>query len=387
MGKKTKTSNTGTSSNVPNLGHYLSRAGRIADKPCRNRFGFGAFRHYNEILKDTARLAIGSSLLNIDSPVAGKGSNVRENILDILNGVNQPELLFNSTFGTPSAYTPPGLWALYWALAWSEHEFLSEWIPAWSHEERLTGCLLAEIRSGFREFRNEWADLSRLRKKRFLDLSLSSYDVATGNRESKSGADFGLILHVKLPGNKEFFRSFLFQAKKVPQSGSARIDIAQAQTLTKYKELGYYIFYHQDGKDKWNPVPTIQEAERVVQKIKQTAQEDSAEVKKPARSRASKPPVKPSSKKNSEESPRTRSLFVRDAGYEFASFITFAGADYLSNFGVLSESPEKALSALTSWELEQDELCPPVIAPMTIAMGKKAQKVDWPRLLARKFDK
>jgi hypothetical protein len=65
-------------------------------------------------------------------------------------------------------------------------------------------------------------------------------DTATASREAITGADLGLIIQAQLPRQQEYFKAARFQSKKVSKSGSARIDLDQAEKLIAAKNYGYY---------------------------------------------------------------------------------------------------------------------------------------------------
>lgn len=109
-----------------------SKAYEFAQKYLHTRTGFGALSHFHKIGFESMLLAVNSSFY--------KGS--KPHFLMIKYDLRS---FIKDDLTKPNSYDPPTLWALFWALAKAEHNFLSRYIPHWSNEERLTGHFVSQI--------------------------------------------------------------------------------------------------------------------------------------------------------------------------------------------------------------------------------------------------
>ena len=222
---------------------------------------------------------------------------------------------FDQILASPSSYEPSSLWALFWALAQAEHEFLSRYVPFWSHEERLTGHLVSQIVERLEDFAPYWASLSGAPESESENHCRIFYaDTATARRESLTGADFGLVIQARFGKQQpEYFKVARFQAKKVEKSGSALIDFDQVEALLNRPDVGYFIFYHFHDLKKWSLPPTVLSAGHFKSRLEELRVER-ARIKGPELGKESKS--------------------VQDTGYDFATFLTFALADPASEHGL-----------------------------------------------------
>ncbi|MGR9408062.1 hypothetical protein ACU8MI_16175 [Rhizobium leguminosarum] len=177
-----------------------------------------------------------------------------------------------------------GTWASYVAILVAQHEFAERFSATGSHEERLTGHLLSSLFSATRtvservinalNFQSETALPDRIllhASQNEAALQLHYADIAMGNQEKETGADFGMIW-VRTLRHKTLYRPMRFQAKKAYPSGSAKVatnksDLwAQADNLLR-SQIGHYIYYYQRGRNGTDadpiPVPMIQTAEKI----------------------------------------------------------------------------------------------------------------------------
>ena len=221
----------------------------VTNSSIGTRTGFGAFRKYESLSENSIRLVIESGFF---LPPQQKVGEPWFWILDpeyfhfffrkAYPGQNFRHFL-NRVLVNPLYFNPFCVWALFWALAKAEHQFLFRFIPFWSHEERLTGHLVSQIIERIEEFKPHWKSLDSYQFRNSTSLFEIYYaDTASGRRESVTGADLGLVVHGIFPNQKEFFKVVRFQAKKVRKSGNARINIPQAFSLMERDELGYYLF-------------------------------------------------------------------------------------------------------------------------------------------------
>lgn len=256
------------------------------------------------------------------------------------------------------------MWALFWALAKAEHEFLYRFVPFWSHEERLTGHFLSQILERIAEFSSPWHILATTGvKSEDSHLRVWYADIATHRQESVTGADMGLVVHAKFKGHEEFLKVMRLQAKKVSPTGRATIDLDQTATLLTRNGLGYYLFYHARDKEQWHRAPTVSAASRYDNHV-----QERQKLQPPRRSLG------------------TVTVDVKEDGYDFASFVTFAFSDPTSEHGVIAQSPQEAVSVLTTGNIAGG----PPTRVLVITMGSQVPPTDWPHLfgeyLAQPFE-
>lgn len=133
------------------------------------------------------------------------------------------------------------------AFTYGEYAFSSRYCPLGSHEERLTGHLLFELCSALATVSPAVASRSIQTYGQEVKPDFIYEDLAAGNREKYTGADFGIILHVNIPGMPEpHIRGAVFQAKKMASGGdSASVDLKQLHDIIRFatKEGACYCFY------------------------------------------------------------------------------------------------------------------------------------------------
>jgi hypothetical protein len=267
-------------------------------------------------------------------------------------GYPHPSEFFVGLLGSPRSYQPEALWALFWAMATAEHQFLGRYVPYWSHEERLTGHFVSLMIERLTEFGVHWRCLSADAREAPARCELYYADTATARQEATTGADLGLILHCKFGPQEEFWKVARFQAKKVGRSGQAQIDLDQTEALLQQEALGFYLFYHAWGPGAWSLTPTVTAAARYSQAVQEHHQ------KGPKRNLG------------------VASLPARESGFDFATFITFALADQASELGVATADPEHAMYALMGGNLRSPTRI------LVITLGNPSTTVNWDRVLA-----
>lgn len=335
------------------FGPYLSLASEIAAAPLRARSGFGALRHYDEILRESMRLVIESGFFIHPEPSHWPFLEVPNPDFWHFFFHRRPRgshrFLFDKLLSSPERYNPTCVWALFWALARAEHEFLDRYVPFWSHEERLTGHLVSLMIDRLEDFGIHWRALGDGGGK---DTTCRIWyaDTATARRERMTGADLGLVVHARFPGTDEYFKVARFQAKKVDKNGKATIDLQQSEALLGQEYLGYYLFYHFADRRHWSLAPTVLPAEKFRAQIETERKE---------------------SPKNSLGS---KSENVCDDGFDLATFITFGVADQASEYGVLETSPDAAFSVMMSGSAGLPSRV------LVVTLGSGTADVDWRHL-------
>jgi hypothetical protein len=267
--------------------------------------------------------------------------------------------LFVRSLINPQAYDPQAIWALFWALAKAEHEFLYRYIPFWSHEERLTGHLVSQMVERLEEFHPHWRVLTASDHESKCEIWYA--DTATARRESVTGADLGLVVHARFPNQEEFFKVARFQAKKADRSGKAAIDLNQVEALLRTAHLGYLLFYHPLDPKQWSLPPTVRPAATFSNEVQ-------------------------NARKNSDEPPHHRprpgdlpsiSVDTQGNGWDLAAFVTFALTDPGSEEGVLATTAEDAVGELMAHTVA------PLPSPsriLVVTVGAGTSTVHWPGL-------
>jgi len=135
-----------------------------------------------------------------------------------------------------TVFKPPAYWSLLWALLEGEQSFQTEWVDAWSHEERLAGHFLttaaaagARLQPAYDALDRAWGGGAR--------CSIDYVDTATGRRERQTGADFGVVVHGADSSNAEWVKAVLFQVKRTEQFGHFEVDFDQLKALLRTPEL------------------------------------------------------------------------------------------------------------------------------------------------------
>ena len=322
---------------------YLASVNRVLDTALASRGGFGAFRHYEELFRDTARLAWESGLLR--SPLPGVGSphpHFYEEWWYMLRGGASTRFLFRHILADPSSYEPRALWALFWALAQAEHDFLYLFAPFWSHEERLTGHLVSQAVMQLDNFGAAWRDLAGVATSEPL-CRITYIDTATANQEKYTGGDLGLVIHGRYSPHAEFFKAAVLQAKKADWSCSCRVDVPQAARLLMRDGLGFYLLYHPFEKTRWSPAPTVHSVDGIESEVEEAL----------------------------EKKQRTIHQSMKGHGWDFAAFVTFGLADPASEIGVSATTPADAAATVMTGSNTQPSRA------LIITIGQGASGIDW----------
>lgn len=339
-------------SKKPGIDDFLVIAEGIAERPS-SRTGFGAFRKSGDLFRNTLSLILESGIFTPPRSEASPWSDPDYWYHFIYRFPGRYIRFFKDILSKPSSFDPVCMWALFWALAKAEHEFLYRFVPFWSHEERLTGHLISQILERIEEFASPWRALAPTGKNsEESQLRFWYADIATNRQESVTGADLGLVVHAKFGAKDEFLKVLRFQAKKVTPSGRAKLDLDQTAALIATSNLGYYLFYHAQDKEQWHCPPTVCSASRFIELVGQ---------------------------KKSQSSSKGLGMEYVDAkeqGYDFASFITFAFSDPASDHGKLVATPRDAVTALTGGNSPSG----PPTRVLVITMGSQVPPADWPHL-------
>lgn len=334
---------------------YVELASALASGPLKSRSGFGALRHFDNVLRDTMGLVLESSFfVHTTHPEAAIWPMAHPDFFDFfLRRRPRPNHRFfvESMLASPEAYDPKPLWALFWAMAKAEHEFVRRFIPFWSHEERLTGHLVAQIVERLEDFGTHWRNLDTQGDSEST-CSIWYADTATARREATTGADLGLVVHAKFPNANEFFKVARFQAKKADTRGKARIDLDQLENLLRQDGLGFYLFYHQLDPKRWTLPPTVRPASHFRGELENARSEMEERLH---RKRPTKQPTVESTQRR----------------YDIATFITFALADPVSEHGVVASDPRDATRALMASNL------PLPSRVLVVTLGSGFTVVNW----------
>ena len=333
-----------------------------------DRHGFGAMRHHASVLHPTVDLVLDSSFVAVPGP-----SDSRQPWWPFIDpdfmhftmrrGKGLHKLLIGSMLASPASFRPTAIWALFWAIAQAEHEFLQRFVRFWSHEERLTGHLVGQMMQRLEDFGIHWRALSDAEGQPGARCALWYADTATNSMEAQTGADLGLIVHAHLGGQAEYFKVARFQAKKTGSNGHARIDLDQVEALMAQENLGYFLFYHPIQGQRWTLPPTVRPATTfrgALEEAQKSAHQSSRSIIA-----------------RDHDSYGMRSLQARDGGWDLASFITFALADAGSEHGVLVDTPSAARAVLFG---QQTPLSPPSRV-LVVSLGSGLTDVAWDQLL------
>ncbi len=162
---------------------------------------------------------------------------------------NLVDQLFSNGFGGNPLFD-----CVFAGLARAESRFALRFVPQRSHEERLTGALLAEMEAGLFLVKDEFQALSKQRYGEALEIDFLHYDLSRGGKiEKETGGDLAIILSVDLPDMPRQLRYAAFQAKKLDQSAS--IPKEQYHTLvSQFGDAAAYLFYDMYSKTALPPM-------------------------------------------------------------------------------------------------------------------------------------
>lgn len=343
---------------TPEEAAFLPIANALARSSAKGRSGLGAFRKYDALCRDTARVVFESSIFESTAIPGITPALIDEDLLfHFLHRRRSPacRYLLEQVLVRPGAFDPAGMWAVFWALIKAEHQFLLRYVPYWSNEERLTGHLVSQIVERVEEFGDRWNMLTRNSPSDRQPLCRVFYaDTATARRESSTGADLALIVQCRFGWHDEFFKVARFQAKKAGRDGKATIDLDQVGPLGATENLGYYLFYHYFHAPGWSPTPTVRSAGDFADLVEE------AEKEKKARGAGL----------------GTKQIDARSSGFDFAAFVTFGLCDPGAERGVLASSAGDAVSTAMS-----SNRGPMPSRILVITVGEGATDVAWHELL------
>ena len=153
-----------------------------------------------------------------------------------------PQQLVDQLFGEGLGGNPL-IDCVFEGLARAESRFALRFVPQRSHEERLTGALLAEMEAGLFLVREAFQALSLQLYGTTLEVDFLHYDLSRGGKiEKETGGDLAVILSIDLPDMPRQLRYAAFQAKKLDRSAS--IPKEQYKTLSsQFGDAAAYLFY------------------------------------------------------------------------------------------------------------------------------------------------
>lgn len=340
----------------PALARLTSAAQDLVHGTLRGRTGFGAFRHFENVFRESLQVVLESSFLVHPKENGGLPFMAYDPELWHFVGRrmrSNPRLFIEGVLSSPASYNPQAVWALFWALAKAEHHFLHKYVPFWSHEERLTGHLVSQLIERLEEFGDNWATLNESTEPKST-CRIWYADTATGRQEATTGADLGLIVQAKFRDQDEFFKVVRFQAKKVGRSGNARIDFDQVAALLQRDHLGYYLFYHPLLKNAWSLAPTVRPAKEFERQLTEAQKQPQQRHRHPL---------------------GEASVKVQENGLDLAMFISFAVADPASEHGVLASDQREAVSVLMAGD------APSPSRVLVVTLGEGATPVQWEETL------
>lgn len=330
---------------------YAPLAAAIANPAIQSRVGFGTFRKHRTLFERSHQLIARSSLIAPPTAAIQPFWPLDPEYLHFaLRHGDYNHSHFFRYLTSPSVFQPTCVWALFWALAKSEHQFSIRFLPFWSHEERLTGHFISQLCERIEEFAIHWSSLAGNDPQRsWLDVWYA--DTAAGNREKDTGADLGLIIHGQYAGDEEFYKVARFQVKKVPSGNTARIDLNQTKVLLRSEGLGHYLFFHGQDHQDWRRPPSVAPTTAFEHNLRQ-AEKALAEGKSPR-------------KELGDEHIQN----VDNSSYDFATFITFALADPAADFGAFARSKSTAVRLLMGGG--------PPSRLAVISLGAPVQSTEW----------
>jgi hypothetical protein len=341
-----------TGTQRPEFAHLTSTAQALVYGTLRGRTGFGAFRHFENVFRESLQVVLESSFLV--HPKENGWPSFMAHDPEIWHFFGRkmrsnPRVFIEGLLAAPTSFNPKPVWALFWALAKAEHHFLHKYVPYWSHEERLTGHLVSQLIERLEEFGDAWATLNESTEPKST-CRIWYADTAAGRREATTGADLGLIVQAKFRDQDEFFKVVRFQSKKVGRSGNARIDLDQVAALVQRDHLGYYLFYHPNLKNSWSLAPTVRAAKDFERHLTEAQQQQQQKLRRPL---------------------GETSVGVQQNGLDLAMFITFAVTDPASEHGVLASDAREAVSVLMSGD------APNPSRVLVVTLGEGATPVEW----------
>lgn len=327
-----------------NDGRYIEIAKAAVGRASRTREGFGALPENHGAFGDTYHLIQRSSLITGDL-------HDHEHPFCDCHRYRDPVGLFELFLADPKHFAPTPIWALFWSLAQAEHEFLTDFIPYWSHEERLTGHLVSKMLDRCRTFQDHWRDLDRPGRDGGHPNSwfqMKYIDTATARQEKLTGADLGLIVHARLHGHREFFKAVRFQAKKANPS-QVMIDLDQVEALLRHKKLGYFLFYYPYLPRGFSFTPSVASAHEY-EKL-------ASEARKTQRGSLGAVSAEPGNDR-----------------WDFASFVTFAIADIRSPHGAVARNAEDAACTVMG---NSNQHLPRPSRLIVLTLGDPPSRPDW----------
>lgn len=165
--------------------------------------------------------------------------------------------IFRGLLAEKASFSNPAQWTLYWALSEATHGILGG-IEAGCHEPTLTGSLMTHVRTSLKQV----GTVERGPAEPLEDVvGFHFADHAAGWKESKTGADFGVVMEIHDGASMRYVVT-LVQAKRMPGARAVDRDQLQAVYLAG---IGSYLFYNEAafGGAAELTTPTTKTAEMV----------------------------------------------------------------------------------------------------------------------------
>lgn len=181
-----------------------------------------------------------------------------------LEHTEQKWQLFLRLAADPRNFKVDAIWSIYWAMFQCGQKMADILVCTKEHEDVLNGKFAAYLE----QFTSAWA-------KKYVSCFgypqvrsyLGTLSIASSKQETRSGADFGIIIDINM-GDLVCRKAILLQAKKSTQ-GSANIGskTGQLSKLARTPETGFYLFYNQSPSELQPPAPTVCSAQTLLRRV------------------------------------------------------------------------------------------------------------------------
>lgn len=348
----------------PEQDRFAAKALISVNRWLGSRSGFGAICDNETMRGPTWNTIFSSSFLLRSDPLSFAEPNVFDHEFprdswSYMVRYAAPRLFRH--LANPKCFEPTPIWALFWAMAKAEHQFIERFLPFGSHEERLTGHFVNLLVERTLESQHDWDSLSvQTVPSRRPSLRVLYADTAAHNQEKLTGADFAIIIHSRMPDREEYFKVARLQAKKCNQHGGAAIDQEQLTRMLATGGAGQYIFYPRFTRTDWTPPPTVVSAEscnKVLERIREGKQKNQDWFK--------------------EDAVSTYNI-RRHESVDFASWMTFCLADARGHCGRLVNTVQEAIATACSGPTPDGPPGPPRrLLIFTLGDGDGGPPPDW----------
>ena len=235
-----------------------------------------------------------------------------------LEHTEQKWQLFLRLVADPRNFKVDAIWTVYWAMFQCGQKMADILIYTREHEDVLNGKFAAYLD----QFTSTWA-------KNYISgfgypqarSYLGALSIASSKQETRSGADFGIIIDINI-GGLVCSKAILLQAKKATQ-GSANIGskTGQLSKLARTPETGFYLFYNQSPPDLNPPAPTVCSAQTLLRRVEAS---------------------------NRDPNSSSLQLKVNQESWDWASFISFGLCGMNNNVGKPFDDIDEAFNILSN---------------------------------------